>query len=57
MPVVLLVEIPIGDATQIDMFSPVARFCFEALFPAAGAVILLVVGPRLLRNGSERSGV
>jgi hypothetical protein len=39
------------------MFSPVARFCFEALFPAAGAVILLVVGPRFLRNGSERSTV
>jgi hypothetical protein len=51
------VEIPIGNATQIDMFSPVARFCFEALFPAAGAVILLVVGPRFLRNDSERSSV
>jgi hypothetical protein len=51
------VEIPIGNATQIDMFSPTARLCFEALFPAAGAVILLVVGPRLLRKGSERSTV
>ena len=49
------VEIPIGNAMQIDMFSPAARFCFEALFPAAGVVILLVVGPRFLRKDSERS--
>ena len=48
------VAIPVGNATQIDMFSPTARFCFEVLFPAVGAVILLVLGPRLLRGNSAR---
>lgn len=44
------VEIPFGNATQVDMFSPAARFCFEVLFPAVGVVILLVVGPRFLQH-------
>jgi hypothetical protein len=44
------VEIRIGSATQIDMFSPAARFCFEALFPAVGVVILLILGPRFLKQ-------
>lgn len=48
------VEIPVGNATQIDMFSPTARFCFEVLFPAVGAVILLVVGPRFLRDSAQQ---
>lgn len=51
------VEIPIGNATQIDMFSPMARFCFEVLFPAVGAVLLLVLGPRLVRNASAQGSV
>ena len=51
------VEMPIGNATQIDMFSPTARFCFEVLFPAVGAVLLLVLGPRLLRNASAHGSV
>ena len=50
-----LVEIPIGNATQIDMFSPAARFCFEVLFPAVGVVLLLILGPRFLRKDSARS--
>lgn len=52
-----LVEIPIGNATQIDMFSPVARFCFEALFPAIGVLILLVLVPRFLRKDAARTSV
>lgn len=50
----LFVEIPIGNATQINMFSPAARFCFEVLFPAVGVVILLVVGPRFLQHDPPR---
>jgi hypothetical protein len=51
------VEIPIGNATQIDMFSPTARFCFEVLFPAVGAVLLLILGPRFLRSSSGQRTV
>ena len=51
------VEIPIGNATQINMFSPTARFCFEVLFPAIGAVLLLIVGRRFLRKDSAESSV
>jgi hypothetical protein len=52
-----LVEIPIGNATQIDMFSPAARFCFEALFPAVGAVVLFILGPWFLNRASARTSV
>ena len=48
------VEIPVGNATQIDTFSPTARFCFEVLFPAVGVVILLMFGPRFLRDDTTR---
>jgi hypothetical protein len=44
------VEISMGNALQIDMFSPVARFCFVVVVPAVGIVILLRVAPRFLRD-------
>ena len=49
------VEFPIGNATRIDMFSPVARFCFETMFPAIGVVILLVLVPRFLSKDAART--
>lgn len=49
------VQIPIGNATQIDMFSPAAHFCFSAVIPAIGAAILLVASPRLLHGDSGHS--
>jgi hypothetical protein len=44
------IEISVGNALHVDMFSPVARFLFVVAVPAVGIVILLRVAPRFLRE-------
>jgi len=45
------IEIPVGNATQLDMFSFQGRLFLAVVLPAIGVAILVWIAPRLLGGG------